>query len=110
LVRGIVFQCEFGDSLVHGVLQPCQALSNCDLIASTISVILNGCPDTLLNCFASIRYSDRSTFTSCPVFISGTSILSYALSSASRLLGMGHRCRRWICATSSPSARQRLTA
>ncbi len=44
------------------------------IIAST-SDTLNGLPWILLNPCASIRYFARSTHTSCPMFISGTTTL-----------------------------------
>src|SRR5437773_1721305 len=45
-------------------------------IRCTISVTRKGLPVTLLNPSASTRYSALSSFTSCPLFISGTSTRS----------------------------------
>src|SRR5205085_6522200 len=80
------------------------------LIAWAISVTRNGLPVTFGNDSAGTRYSARSSFTSCPLFISATSTRSNRFSKSPRFRGNGLRYRRWMCATSRPSSRAIFTA
>src|SRR3989454_2212974 len=80
------------------------------LMASRISSLASGRPRMRLKPTASTRYSARSTRTSWPLLISGTSTLRYSRRMWPRSGGSGFRCRRWIDATECPAACARSTA
>src|SRR5215510_3831989 len=80
------------------------------LMASWISSEASGRPRTRLKPTASTRYSARSTRTSWPLLISGTSTLRYSRRMWPRSGGSGFRCRTWTDATDFPSVWARSTA
>src|SRR5262249_25170163 len=64
------------------------------LMASRMSWVASGTPRTRLKPTASTRYSERSTRTSCPLLISGTSTRRYWRRIWPRSGGRGQRWRR----------------
>src|SRR5713226_2088026 len=80
------------------------------VMASWISSLASGSPRTRLKPTASTRYSARSTRTSWPLLISGTSTRRYSRRMWPRSGGSGFRWRRWMDATDLPSPCARSTA
>src|SRR5215216_957759 len=75
-------------------------------ICSIMSRVKIGSPSTLVKLSQSTRNSARRTFTSCPVFISGTSTRSWERSTSSVLPGSGRMCLMWAVATFAPCSRR----
>ena len=86
-------------------------LSTCGSITSIMSLVKMGRPSTFVKLSQSTRNSARSSFTSWPMFISGTSTRSNERSTSPVFPGSGFRWRMCAVASLSPfSRRSRLAA